>query len=130
MKPITCPKCRGKLESLVYQNIEIDRCSCCAGMWFDCLEAEQLRKHQGSEMVDVGSCQGLPCDRSEKQLQCPRCHAKMMQMLDLDLYALWYEKCSKCQGIWLDAGEFKKFKQNFPKQDILKQTIQILRPQH
>jgi Zn-finger nucleic acid-binding protein len=129
MKTITCPKCRGKLESIVYQKIEVDRCRDCGGIWFDSREAEQLKMLQGSEIVDNGNpAAGIQCDRSDKELNCPRCHAKMMQILDIDEYTLWYEKCPKCQGIWFDAGEFKKFKQNFLPKSVLDLTRQVFRP--
>jgi Zn-finger nucleic acid-binding protein len=52
----------------------------------------------------------------------------MMQILDIDEYTLWYEKCPKCQGIWFDAGEFKKFKQNFLPKSVLDLTRQVFRP--
>ncbi|OKH25551.1 hypothetical protein NIES593_04205 [Hydrococcus rivularis NIES-593] len=129
MKPITCPKCRAKLESFVYQGIEIDRCPKCAGIWLDSLEAERLKMIQGSESVDIGvSATGMSCACSEKELKCPKCHAKMIRMLDIDLYAIWYEQCSKCRGIWFDAGEFKKFKQNFQPKSIFDRTVRVFNP--
>jgi Zn-finger nucleic acid-binding protein len=114
MKPLACPKCEGTLKAIIYQNIEIDRCDNCLGIWFDSLEAEELKNRQGSESIDKG-------DLNEKSLSdpltepicCPRCEVTMIKMLDLDQYPIWYEICSQCQGIWFDAGEFKKFKSNF-----------------
>ncbi|MBR8830542.1 MAG: hypothetical protein N5P05_003930 [Chroococcopsis gigantea SAG 12.99] len=110
---IGCPQCRGKLEKVIYQSIEIDRCSLCRGIWFDRLEAEELRRIKGSESVDIGKptpCQGRPC----QSVGCPRCGKTMVQMLDFGQQPLWYEKCSQCQGMWLEAGRFKVFKQNLP----------------
>lgn len=128
MKSLCCPKCRGKLESIIYQGIEVDRCRKCQGIWFDCLEAEQLRELQGSESLDVGnSIAESQSDRIPQQINCPRCHLKMMQILDLDQHALWYEKCQKCNGIWFDAGEFKKFKQNFQTKSVFDRARQVFR---
>jgi Zn-finger nucleic acid-binding protein len=136
MRAITCPKCRKKLQSVIYQQIEIDRCVGCAGIWFDSLEAEQLKQLQGSETIDEGiPSSEVECDalrqgerqRHEKELRCPQCSVKMMQILDIDVYTLWYEKCIKCLGVWLDAGEFRKFKQNFRNNKVFEQTVRSFR---
>ncbi|MCW6037439.1 zf-TFIIB domain-containing protein [Spirulina subsalsa FACHB-351] len=114
MKPIRCPKCNGSMEQVVYAEIEVDRCTQCHGIWFDSREAEQLKTIEGSEILDDGEeVVGDRYDPSAKPLSCPRCRTPLLQMLDIDQHSIWYEKCVKCHGIWLDAGEFKKFKQNF-----------------
>lgn len=121
MKPLDCPKCGGSLTPVTYQGVEIDRCQQCGGMWFDSLEAETLKRLSGSEVLDKGniastSSQG---DRHESEIVCPRCQEPMMGMLDIDKYSIWYEKCLNCEGVWLDAGEFKQFKRNFQSRNIL-----------
>jgi Zn-finger nucleic acid-binding protein len=37
-----CPKCGRKLEESVYQNVRIDRCTGCRGVWLDPGELETL----------------------------------------------------------------------------------------
>ncbi|WP_407810038.1 TFIIB-type zinc ribbon-containing protein [Spirulina subsalsa] len=102
------------MEQVVYAEIEVDRCTQCHGIWFDSREAEQLKTIEGSEILDDGEeVVGDRYDPSAKPLSCPRCRTPLLQMLDIDQHSIWYEKCVKCHGIWLDAGEFKKFKQNF-----------------
>ena len=114
MKRIKCPKCSNRLEPVVYADIEVDRCVHCQGIWFDSLEAEILKNIPGSEILDRGNpLLGSKLNSLEKELICPRCQGKMVRMLDIDLYSIWYEKCVICHGIWLDAGEFKQFKENF-----------------
>ena len=114
MNPITCPKCRGPLKSVAYRDVEVNRCLRCSGLWFDSLEIEQLKTIHGSESLDVGNpLIGRQLNRIEQEISCPKCGTIMMRMLDIDRYSIWYEKCPHCQGVWLDAGEFKKFKQNF-----------------
>lgn len=114
MSSLNCPKCNGRLKSVVYEKIEIDRCQQCGGIWFDSQEAETLRKIKGSDKLDLGQTE--ISDRfnfTEEEIHCPRCQQQMIRMLDMDRYNLWYEKCLNCGGVWLDAGEFKQFKQNF-----------------
>ena len=35
-------------------------------------------------------------------LRCPKCG---MQLLEIDYKGIKVDKCSECEGIWLDAGE-------------------------
>jgi Zn-finger nucleic acid-binding protein len=40
---VKCPKCSAAMGSVSYQGVEVDRCTKCAGLWLDMLEAEDLR---------------------------------------------------------------------------------------
>ena len=37
-------------------------------------------------------------------LRCPKCG---MQLLEIDYKGIKVDKCSECEGIWLDAGELE-----------------------
>jgi Zn-finger nucleic acid-binding protein len=129
MKKLSCPKCGGELETITYEEIAIDRCCRCAGIWFDPLEVEKLKNIKGSESLDLGSPDlESHLDRVEKPIKCPRCQCKMTPMLDIDRHTIWYEKCPQCEGIWLDSGEFKRYKQNFPSGGVMNQVKQIFEP--
>lgn len=105
---------------MVYAGVEVDRCTECEGIWFDENEAEYLKTVAGSEHLDVGDPEiGSQLDRLDSELLCPRCGTAMVRMVDVDKHMLWYEKCPSCHGLWLDAGEFKKFKRNFPGRGVL-----------
>lgn len=128
MNPITCPKCGEKLEQVVYAGVEVDRCVSCEGIWFDSFEAERLKTIKGSESLDTGKLEtGSQFNRVEGEIDCPRCSTKMTRILDIDQYSIWYEKCPKCQGVWFDAGEFKKFKDNFQPRGFLNRARQMFR---
>ncbi len=123
-----CPKCHSKLYKVYYQNIEVDRCIKCEGIWFDATEAEELKKLRGSENIDIGNPEiGDRYNRIQQLIKCPRCQGKMQKMLDIDRHSIWYEQCTQCLGIWLDAGEFKKFKQNFQPHNLMNLTQIIFR---
>ena len=114
MKSKNCPKCGGILEQVICGGIEIDRCLYCKGMWFDSFEAEQLKVIQGSERLDIGDKEtGSQLNQIVNDVECPRCQVKMTCMVDIDQYCIWYEICPVCRGVWLDAGEFRNFKDNF-----------------
>lgn len=127
MKPLICPKCGGNLEKVIYQEIEVDRCCQCRGIWFDSLEAEQLKSLKGSETIDSGHFQQQDTTESwQEPVNCPRCQVKMLKTLDFDEYPIWYETCLQCHGLWFDAGEFKQFKHNFQHKGLLDRVMKIL----
>lgn len=128
MNPQICPKCKGRLEQVIWSGIEVDRCLSCKGIWFDSLEAEQLKAMKGSESLDIGDQEiGNQLDQLTDDIRCPRCQVKMTRMLDIDQHCIWYEICPKCHGVWLDAGEFTKFKDNFKPKGVLERFRQVFR---
>jgi Zn-finger nucleic acid-binding protein len=44
---LRCPKCEGNLEEITFQNVLIDRCSACHGVWLDAGELERLTTKEG-----------------------------------------------------------------------------------
>jgi Zn-finger nucleic acid-binding protein len=129
MNPTSCPKCGGRLESVVCAGVEVDRCLFCKGIWFDSFEAEQLKAIKGSETLDIGDQEtGSQLDQIIDDVECPRCQVTMTRLVDIDQYFISYETCPKCHGVWLDAGEFKKFKDNFKPKGFLGRLKQVFRP--
>ncbi len=123
-----CPKCDHNLKTVTYENIEVDCCEKCGGIWFDAMEAEELKKIHGSEKIDaVNPLIAKKYHHNHNNIKCPRCQGKMQKMLDIDQYSIWYEQCTKCRGIWLDAGEFTKFKRNFQPSLLKNLTQHIFR---
>ena len=119
MNQIHCPKCQGNLEAVVYSGIQVERCTDCKGLWFDSMEAQELKEIKGSESIDIGDPQtGSKFDETGN-INCPKCKTKMTKMVDLKQSHIWYEKCPVCYGIWFDAGEFKDYKEEGV-QDIFK----------
>ncbi|HEY9872642.1 MAG TPA: zf-TFIIB domain-containing protein [Candidatus Obscuribacterales bacterium] len=111
MSEIKCPKCQGSLEQIVYAGIEVDRCTECKGIWFDSLEAQELRKVEGSESIDIGESATGSKLNEKGDINCPKCVTKLTKMVDLKQSHIWYEKCPVCYGTWFDAGEFKDLKE-------------------
>ena len=107
---IQCPKCHSAMDLVTYEDVTIDRCSTCKGMWFDANEQKQLKELKGSESVDVGDpAVGRKMDKITN-IECPRCQVAMIRMVHVDQHATDYEACPSCYGIFLDAGEFRDLK--------------------
>lgn len=111
-----CPKCVGKLEKKKIENIEVDVCSVCEGIWFDAGELEAVIKADsknfdyidvGREEFDGAEITSRDINLNEKEGKCPRCKDDTM------LLQAQYEKnqkirvdiCPKGHGLWLDGGE-------------------------
>ena len=46
----------------------------------------------------------------------------MLRMVDLDQPHIWYEECTVCHGIWLDAGELR----DLSRKDLLDKVRDML----
>lgn len=44
---LQCPRCDGSLKPSTFEEVEIDTCEKCGGVWLDSGELEQLTKTQG-----------------------------------------------------------------------------------
>lgn len=43
---LQCPKCDGHLIETTFEDIKVDRCQSCAGVWLDAGELEQLTQRE------------------------------------------------------------------------------------
>lgn len=46
-----CPRCQGQLIELTFEEVLIDRCEQCAGVWLDAGELEQLTRREESGWI-------------------------------------------------------------------------------
>ena len=107
-----CPKCKSGFETVTYENIKVDRCTTCKGIWFDILEQEDLKKIEGSETIDIGEEYIGEKYNQLRKINCPSCNVKMLAMIDKDQFHIQYESCPRCFGTFFDAGEFKDYKES------------------
>jgi len=108
---MNCPKCDCAMETVKYQGIEVDRCVNCQGIWFDMLEAEHLKKIEGSESIDIGDPQVGKGFNEIDRVECPKCCGPMLRMVDRTQPHIRYESCPVCYGVFFDAGEFADYKE-------------------
>lgn len=110
---LQCPKCQHGMEEVSHEDIVVDRCTHCQGLWFDEDEAHDLKKLHGSENLDHGDAkEGWKWD-SRVDIDCPRCSKPMDKTADPKQKHIWYEFCDD-HGMFMDAGEFKDFKHESP----------------
>ena len=101
---MNCPKCSASMEKVVFEGIEVDRCTGCRGLWFDAGEHEKLKEIGGSSAIDEGAS---PPDAGEPhKLTCPVCHTPMISMAVHGHAGIKYESCTVCYGAFFDRGCF------------------------
>jgi len=93
------------------QQIDLEQCDKCGGIWFD--ESELYRARQGEaekiELMDAGILRN-PTIIESSTLLCPRDEAVLQQFTDKYFpQDIILERCPSCQGIWLNRGIFTKY---------------------
>ena len=111
---MNCPKCRKEeMVHETYENIEIDRCPVCKGMYLDRGELKALlAKGQGNIADDL---KFSPTSDIMDGIEafCFRCNKKMTAAKapgDLDV-----NLCENCGAIFLDQGELATLQLNTQK---------------
>jgi uncharacterized protein len=106
-----CPRCSAAMETVLIEEVQIDRCTKCGGLWFDEFELSDLKARKGSEKIDAGHVDKAT-QHSQMRIACPKCNTTMLRMVDAQQPHIWYETCDVCGGSFLDAGEFKDLKRH------------------
>jgi hypothetical protein len=91
-----------------HNQIELDYCTDCHGVWFDSEELELLLKSLGlenSELLLHNLLQSAEAESAEKKRNCPICRQKMKKTLIGGAQEILLDVCSYEDGIWFDGGE-------------------------
>jgi Zn-finger nucleic acid-binding protein len=113
-----CPNDNGMLHhtsvpSHYGQKVIIDQCEDCGGLWFDAFELYRVKPDADDCIKDLNSHSlRAPTDITNSTLRCPRDKTVLSQFRDSRFPSgIILMRCSKCQGFWLNRGEFTKFQQ-------------------
>ena len=107
MPQLQCPKCNAPMEQVQVERTQVDRCTSCRGIWFDALEDQDIRGTPAAETLDAPAGEARPATATPSAIDCPRCKARMIHMVDRLGKRIQYESCPRCYGKFLDAGEFR-----------------------
>ncbi len=106
-----CIKCDGRLEKVMIDEVEVDQCNKCSGIWFDLGELRQIVNASDIDTLknQVDNNQG----HDSRKSTCPRCggDGNMVQVASLKNKEIHIDTCSVCYGQWLDGGEIEKLKE-------------------
>lgn len=104
---LCCLKCTSVLDKSRIDDVEVDHCPACGGLWLDHGEIERLSRKMTSEIATLrrllGGSAGPPAVPSEVQTSCPACQSAAMR--EVELGKIHIDFCTRCKGLFLDRGE-------------------------
>jgi Zn-finger nucleic acid-binding protein len=98
------------MNPVKFEEIEVDRCASCHGLWFDAHEDRMLRARKGAGAIDIGAPAAGAARDTQRKMHCPKDGTPMVRMVDREQTHVWFESCSVCHGSFFDAGEFRDLK--------------------
>lgn len=103
-----CPVCKKHTLIVEYNQIELDYCANCQGVWFDAGELELMLESAGlgnhKRYLD-GMINTEEAKTSEKKRRCPICRRKMRKTFIDEDKKIMVDVCHLGHGIWFDGGE-------------------------
>ena len=102
-----CPVCKNEAMIVLELNeIEIDHCLKCKGIWLDAGELELLLgdAEKGRELLEQ-----FQIDKSnwEKKFKCPICGKKIEKISVGNKGKIIIDRCKNGHGLWFDQGELE-----------------------
>jgi len=102
-----CPVCKEPMVVLELNEVEIDYCTSCSGIWLDGGELELLIEDK-AERERILSTFHKAEVRTEKKYKCPICNKKMDKVYVGENREVIIDKCPDNDGLWFDEGELNK----------------------
>ena len=117
---VQCPHCHIPMNEVTARAnpgtlIQLDQCRKCGGIWCDKWELfpvdpDEAERVDAKDAVDQ-SLLAAPATLIRRSLYCPRCTAPLQRCNDPVLPAdLLFERCWRCDGIWLNRGQMRRYK--------------------
>jgi Zn-finger nucleic acid-binding protein len=105
---MNCPACKNAMIILEHEQVEIDYCTSCQGIWLDAGELELLLDEPAQAKHLLASLAKNPHPVG-KPRKCPICRKKMAEVrAGTGEPPLLIDKCTKHHGLWFDKGELEK----------------------
>jgi len=103
-----CPVCKEGMVVLELNEVEVDYCLACKGIWLDEGELELLLEGSREKTEKFLAAFELDRDTEEKGRKCPICRKRMVKVLCGEEKKIRIDKCKKEHGIWFDEGELEE----------------------
>jgi Zn-finger nucleic acid-binding protein len=100
-----CPVCKNAMITLELEDVEVDYCTECGGIWLDAGELECLlgEPEKAKQLLDSFT---IDSQCTERIRQCPICDKKMQKItVGSSAPVLLIDKCRRGDGLWFDQGE-------------------------
>ncbi|MBW2369038.1 MAG: zf-TFIIB domain-containing protein [Deltaproteobacteria bacterium] len=96
-----CPECRKPFSIIKLDDIALDACCSCQGIWFDAGELQQF----------TGFTKDIPADHLHgrtSKYDCPVCGVVMKEHVFIRGHNLLADKCPNDHGVYLEKGELER----------------------
>jgi uncharacterized protein len=115
MNIVKCPVCNKDLRTITYENLKVDVCPTCGGIWFDRGELMAVvngllsRDRITAETVEEAyGKKAVPSKNIDKFKRfCPKCKEELEVFNFCYDSNVFLDRCPICSGIWVDRGELK-----------------------
>ena len=126
---MNCIKCLVEMKCVIIGSVELNECPACGGVWFDSEELHTVKDQRNPDLnwMDLKVPEpdreafpeacfdwlvmdyiDMPDSKSfRKSLLCPKCVMPILPLI-YNGSSVQIDFCTKCEGIWLDRGEFEK----------------------
>jgi Zn-finger nucleic acid-binding protein len=102
-----CTVCKNAMITLELQDVEIDYCTACSGIWLDAGELELLLGNSQHAKQLLHSFK-IASNYAENIRKCPICLKKMQKIIaGSSTPNLLIDKCPRGDGLWFDKGELQ-----------------------
>ncbi len=95
------------------QLIVLDQCGLCGGIWCDKWELFPVDPDEAERIDPLNEALLKDLTKlSDKPLYCPRCTAALHIFAEPILPKnIQLHRCNRCDGIWLNRGQFSRYKE-------------------
>ena len=104
---MNCPVCREPMIVLELDQVEVDHCLSCKGVWLDQGELELILKSAARKDRLLSSFE-IERYSKEKARKCPICMRKMEKFLCGEKNSVRIDRCPKLDGLWFDVRELEQ----------------------
>ncbi len=101
-----CVACGQPLITCEYDQLEIDYCISCGGVWLDHGELSLILSDAGASEGQLLALSGESAATVSRR-KCPICSKKMEQVGFAETGGPTLDRCVRGHGIWFDRGELE-----------------------
>ena len=125
-----CPKCDVPLFVLHFQDLDVDFCHHCRGLWLDAGELEAIMTRTGAQTTDplLKFQEQAGTEPKGRPHLCPRCDTALheIQVERPGSPTLTLDKCPRGHGLWFDDHELQQLLAMFPTETGASKTVNLL----
>lgn len=103
---MNCVACKEPMIVLELNQIEIDYCLNCGGIWLDSGELESLLENPQKAEEFIAKA-GKAGSSQKAKRKCPICDKRMLEIAIGSDHPVYIDRCPDNHGLWFDRGELE-----------------------